>query len=122
MTKFNTILIIAKLVFLSFLSTAQKIDTISVKESYNYIGKEVVLKGKVLSARRVESIKGIPTFFNFKEDTTHFTVLLWNDVAQLFKSRPDTTFKVGTFIKAKGKIELYKGKDQLVIRDPKNLN
>lgn len=105
----------------SIAATAQ-IDTIGIKEAHNYVGKEVVLKGKVANARRVESIKGIPTFINMKEDTTNFTVLVWDEVAQLIKGRPDTTFVRGSSIIAKGKVELYRGKAQIVIRDPKNLN
>lgn len=110
------------LLLFSVAATAQKIDTIGTKEAHNFVGKEVVLKGKVANARRVESIKGIPTFLNMKEDTTNFTVLVWDEVAQLFKGRPDTTFVRGSSIVAKGIVELYRGKAQIVIRDPKNLN
>lgn len=109
------------LLIFSIAATAQKIDTIGIKEAHNFVGKEVVLRGKVASSRRVESIKGVPTFINMKEDTTNFTVLVWDDVAQLFKSRPDTTFVRGSSIVAKGIVDLYRGKAQIVIRVPQNL-
>lgn len=100
---------------------AQVIDTISIHQAYTFLGKEVVLRGKIASSRRVDTIKGAPTFLNLKEDTTMLTVVIWEEAARLFKIRPDSVFIKGATVFVRGNIGLYRGKAQIVVRDPKHI-
>lgn len=107
------------LFFLLVTSSLFAQDTvISVNEVRDYIGQEVSVQGKVDEVVSLSSTRGKPTYFNMggKYPDNKFTLLLWKSNKHKFTKGVD--YYEGRKIKVIGLIEMYRGKVQMVISDP----
>jgi hypothetical protein len=106
--------------FFSFRAFSQ--TTIELKDVAAHIGDSVKLTGKVFSSRYLEGAKDAPTLLNIGAAYPDqlVTVVIYGKDRVNFKLAPESAFKdkVVTFT---GKVELYKGKPQIVVRDESGL-
>jgi DNA/RNA endonuclease YhcR with UshA esterase domain len=97
--------------------------TIELENVSKHIGDRVTVCGKVRGGRYLEQVKGNPTFLNmgaaFPKHT--LTVVIWNDVRKEFEKAPEELFK-DKEICVTGRVELYKGKVQIVVRGREDVN
>ena len=96
--------------------------TVPDRDAYRYIGKEATVCGHVAGSTWMEGLRGRPTFLNLGGVYPHqtFTVVIWDDARAKFETAPNLLFDGGD-ICVTGKIETYKGKPQIVVRDPKQI-
>jgi hypothetical protein len=88
-------------------------------EASQYVGRTAQVCGHVASAAYFASIKGSPTFLNLDRpypDQT-FTVVIWGTARTRFDGPPEKLFD-GKSICVTGRVETYKGKPQIVLEDP----
>lgn len=90
-------------------------------EAGDYVGELVMVCGVVASARHAQSSRGGPTYLNFdKAYPEHvFTVLIWGRDRREFDIAPERL--EGYKACAYGKVELYRGKPQMTIRQREQL-
>ena len=91
---------------------------ISVNEVRDYIRQEVTVQGKVEQVVHLTSVRGKPTYFNMggKYADNKFTLLLWESNKHKFTK--GAQFYEGKTIKVIGRIETYRGKPQMVVNGP----
>ncbi|TXK74541.1 hypothetical protein [Mesonia sp. HuA40] len=96
-------------------------SVISVNEASNYIGQEVIVQGKVDQVVHLTSVRGKPTYFNMGGNYPNqkLTLLLWDSNEHKFIK--GTQFYEGKIIKVIGTIETYRGKPQIIIREPEQI-
>lgn len=94
-------------------------ETVPAIEAVQHVGQTVTVCRPVAGVARFERLQGEPTFLNF--DRPHpdqsFTVVIWGIDARRFAQPPHRMF-AGKEICVTGAIEIYKGKPQIVVRDP----
>lgn len=92
-------------------------SAIKLEEAKDHIGDSVLICGKVFSARYFETSKGSPTLLNLGAAFPHqlLTVVIWEDLRKQMPAKPEDYF-LNKEICITGKIELYKDKPQMVIR------
>lgn len=104
-------------VLLSFKAPLFSQTIIELEEVGKHIGDSVTVCGKVSGGRYLEQSKGKPTFLNlgaaFPNHT--LTVVIWNDLRKKFEKAPEVLFN-DKLICVTGRVELYKGKVQIVVR------
>lgn len=114
-----------RFIFIFFLLVTPSLfaqDTvISVNEVRDYIGQEVTVQGKVEQVVHLTSVRGKPTYFNMggKYPDNKFTLLLWESNKHKFTK--GAQFYEGKTIKVIGLIETYRGKPQIILREPKQI-
>jgi len=92
--------------------------TISAKEAADHVGQKATVCGAVVSAKYATSTRGEPTFLNLDEPypTQVFTVVIWGSNRAAFGT-PETAYTHRT-ICVTGTIESYRGKPEIVVRRP----
>jgi hypothetical protein len=108
--------------FCSFLfayGIVQSQTTIKLEDINQHIGDSVVVCGKAYGGRHLKSAKNSPTFLNIgaKYPDQLLTVVIWGDVRKDFTAKPEEDF-ANKDICITGKVELYKEKSQIEIRNP----
>lgn len=97
-------------------------DPVPTSEAARHVGKTVTLCGPVAGAAHFDRLKGEPTFLNFDraypEQT--FTVVIWGADAVKFERPPHRMFARQDLC-VTGLVETYRGKPQIVVRDPKQI-
>lgn len=85
-------------------------------EAKNHIGDSVTVCGKVYGGKFLESAKGTPTFLNVGAPYPNqdLTIVIWEEVRKQFEGKPEELFN-GKDICITGKLEMYKGKPQIVL-------
>ncbi|MGZ3854109.1 MAG: hypothetical protein ACXVBX_15040 [Flavisolibacter sp.] len=104
-----------------FLSTyAQK--EIKLEELKDHIGDSVKVQGIISGVKYLESAKNTPTFISVGAAYPNqlLTIVIWGDVRQNMTLLPSSK-DVGNKIVVAGKVELFKDKPQIVIKDPRQL-
>ncbi|HAW49660.1 TPA: hypothetical protein DCX16_01725 [bacterium] len=88
---------------------------IHVCRAKNYLGKEVIVEGKVVDTHR--SKKDV-IFLNFEKPYPNqcFTAVIFSQNQHRFVSLPEKYYLYKT-VRIKGKIEEYKGKPQIILED-----
>lgn len=111
-------LLLALTITFSFTCAAQQ--TIKLEQIKDHIGDSVKLEGKIYSVRFLETSKNTPTFINVGAAYPNqlLTVVIWGDVRKNLAVLPNAK-DAGNRIIVSGKVELYNGQPQVVIRDPK---
>jgi len=96
----------------SFSQTEIKLDSVD-----KHVGDSVIVCGQVNDAYYASRIENTPTFLNIggKYPNQKLTVVIWNDIRKEFEKAPEEMFK-DQKICVLGRIELYKGKPQIVVR------
>ena len=107
---------------LSLTTLAQK--EIKLGELASHVGDSVTVKGKIHGVRYLESAKNTPTFINvggaFPDQL--LTIVIWGDVRKQLNYAPEEKPYVNGFAKVSGRVELYRGKPQIVISNPSQLS
>jgi hypothetical protein len=103
---------------LSFVAFAQK--EIPLEEVANHIGDSVTVRSKIKGVRYVPSAVNSPTFINlggpYPRQT--LTIVIWGEVRKKLGYVPEQKPYSDGVAKVSGKIELFRGKPQIVIVRP----
>ncbi len=93
-------------------------DCIQASDTKNYIGKNISVCGKVVSATYASRTKGKPTFINLDKPYPNqvFSIVVWGDDRSKFGT-PENDFRDKT-IRVTGKVELFRGTPEIVVTDP----
>jgi len=96
---------------------------IKLEEVKNHIGDSVKIQAKIYGGKFLESAKGTPTFLNVGDNYPNapLTLVIWGDVRNQFKTPPEEKYNKGYVQWITGKIELYKGKPEIVITNPNQI-
>lgn len=90
---------------------------ISWEDASQYMGKEITISGEIIQTRDIGNL----TFLNFSKDfNTSLTLVIFKANYEKFPDAPEKIFK-GHTIKAQGKISEFKGKTQMVIDNPEQI-
>ena len=86
-------------------------------EAYTHVGETATVCGKVTGVHYAANSKGKPTFINFDKPypSQDFTVMIWDDDRPGFGNLEKYA---GQQVCAKGVITLYRGKPEMVLREP----
>jgi hypothetical protein len=108
--------IIAGILFATGAMGQTKINLDEVKQ---HIGDSVAVCGKVFGGRFLESSNGTPTLINVGGAYPNelLTVVIFGTDRTKFKDKPEDSWKDKN-ICVKGKISEFRGKPQIVISDP----
>jgi DNA/RNA endonuclease YhcR with UshA esterase domain len=92
--------------------------TISPTAAINHVGESVTVCGVVASAKFAERTNRQPTFLNFGTPYPNqvFTAVIWGSNRGRFAYPPETL--EGQTICVSGKVELYKGKAEIIVSTP----
>lgn len=99
-------------------------QTVKLEEVSTHIGDTVTLKAKIFGIRQLTNAKGAPTFINLGAAYPNqlLTVVIWQDVKDKMGFDALEEKYIGGMAVVTGKLELYNGKPQIVIRDPKQFD
>lgn len=91
-------------------------------EAARHVGEQQRVCGKVASAKYAEAVHGSPTFLNLDRAYPHqiFTALVWGADRAAFTPAPEEL--LGQHVCVTGKIELYKGKPEIVVHGPAQIS
>jgi hypothetical protein len=89
-------------------------------QAASVVGRNVTVCGRIGGASYQSSTNGRPTFMNFDRDYPNhsFTALIWGDNRSRFSPPPEQQFAAGKNVCVTGVVELYRGKPQIIVRDP----
>ena len=96
---------------------------IKLEDVGKHVGDTVKVCGKVYGVRYLETTKNQPTFLNVGASFPKqvLTVVIWSDVRKQFEKAPELLF-ADKEVCITGKVEVYKGKVQIVVRERKHLS
>lgn len=106
---------------LSLSTWAQK--EIQLEELSGHIGDSITVKANIYGVRYLETAKNTPTFINVGAAYPNqlLTIVIWGNVRQGLGYAPEEKPQNNGMAVVSGKVELYRGKPQIVITDPKQL-
>ncbi len=102
---------------------AQKPRPVSTLDAAKYMGKQATVCGQVATVHLAMRTGGAPTFINFDKpnpDQT-FTVLIWGIDRPKFAAPPESTFTAGKRVCVTGKVTDYRGKPEIIVRNPEEI-
>jgi DNA/RNA endonuclease YhcR with UshA esterase domain len=104
------------------LSSVYSQDTIKLEDVKNKVGDSVTVCGKVYNARFVSNATNEPTFLNVGAAYPNqlLTIVIWGTIRKQFTGNPEDIF-LNKEICITGRIELYKEKPQIVIKESSQL-
>ncbi|TAM95850.1 MAG: DNA-binding protein [Chitinophagaceae bacterium] len=104
------------------LSTSCKGQTISADSAANYVGKEITVTGTVSGEYFDHHAKGEPTFLDIDGSYPDqaFTIVIWKEDRDKFKYLLESI--EGKNIAIKGKVTLYRGKPEMEVTNPGQIN
>jgi len=113
--------------FISFGSIAQECDK-TVFEAHEVVGEEAIICGIVMQVATPQGIRGNPTYINMgaRFPNHPFTVVIWGSDADKFVRDADSFIRglksfEGKRIAVSGLVEEYRGKPQIVVKDPEQI-
>jgi len=97
-------------------TAAMKSSDVTLDNLKEHIGESVHVCGKVYGTKYLTTAKNAPTFINIGAayPNSPLTLLIWQDVRSNFSYTPDSLD--GKDICVTGKLELYKGKPEIVVQ------
>jgi DNA/RNA endonuclease YhcR with UshA esterase domain len=115
-------LLILAFLSLSFLTALAQIE-VKPEELKDHIGDSVKVTGKISGIRYLESAKNSPTLINIGGTYPNqvYTIVIFGEVRKKLGYAPEESKYAGGMAIVTGKVELYKGKPQIVITDPAQL-
>lgn len=92
------------------------------EEAHRQIGKEATVCGRIADTSFMEGLRGRPTFLNMGGSYPNhtFTIVIWDDARGKFDSPPHLLF-AGAEVCVTGRVETYKGKPQIIVRNPSQI-
>jgi DNA/RNA endonuclease YhcR with UshA esterase domain len=105
----------------SLYSNAQK--EIKLADIKDHIGDSIQVRGSVYGVRYLANAKNTPTFISLGAAYPDqlLTVVIWGDVRQQIPYKPEQVITGHGEITVFGKVEEYKGKPQITIRNADQL-
>lgn len=97
---------------------------IGLEDLASHIGDSVKVKGKIFGVKYLETARKAPTLINVGGAYPNqlLTVVIWGDVRNKLGFVPEDKKFLGGMALVTGRVELYKGKPQIVITDPKQFD
>ena len=94
---------------------------LSTEDKVALSNEEITVCGKVEEITTMNRIKGKPTFLNMNGlyPNQKITLVIWRDNLLKFEQGVDYLFQKK--VRVKGKVENYKGKPQIVIKNPSEI-
>ncbi len=90
---------------------------IGYKEAGNHVGRYVTLEGEIRRAKNTGKV----TFLNFDQDWQNsVSVVIFAEDALKFPLPPEKLFP-GKTVEVTGKVKVYKGRPEIIVRDPRNI-
>jgi hypothetical protein len=104
------------------LAAAPAAKRIAAGEAARHVGEEAMVCGLVAGARYAANAPGKPTFLDFGGVYPQevFTVVIWGVERSHFMAAPERTYDRRQ-VCVTGKIQLYRGKPEIVVKDPAQL-
>jgi DNA/RNA endonuclease YhcR with UshA esterase domain len=101
-------------------ASAQKI--ISLEEAKDHIGDSVSVSGKVFGVKYFSEGKQAPTLINVGAAFPNqlLTVVIYGEDRERLKLEPETMYRDKQLL-ISGRVELYRGKPQIIVRDAAQL-
>jgi hypothetical protein len=95
-------------------------QSISTADAKNHIGETATVCGNVVSERTATNSNGTPTFINLDASYPKqvFTIVIWGEDRQDIGALP----REGAHLCATGKIQVYRGVPEIVIRSSGQLS
>jgi DNA/RNA endonuclease YhcR with UshA esterase domain len=95
---------------------------ITPREASRHAGEEVMVCGLVAGTKYASGVPGQPTFLDFGAAYPDelFRVVIWGTARGRFHDSPEQVYKRKQ-VCATGRIELYRGKPEIVVKDPAQL-
>jgi exonuclease VII large subunit len=95
-------------------------QSISTAQAKNHVGETATVCGKVASERTATNSNGSPTFINLDAPYPNqvFTIVIWEEDRKDIGSMP----REGLHVCATGKIQLYHGVPEIVVRSSGQLS
>lgn len=95
--------------------------TIAPAAAINHVGRTATVCGVVASAKYAEQTHRQPTFLNLDKPYPNqvFTAVIWGSNRANFSYAPETL--AGLKICVTGQIELYKGRAEIIVSGPKQI-
>jgi micrococcal nuclease len=88
---------------------------------YKQADKIVTVEGVIVRTYYATGSKGQPTFLNFHDPYEgYFTAVIWGDDRGKFPANPESYYLYKK-VKIKGKIEIYKGDPEIILRQPSQI-
>ena len=96
---------------------------VKLEDAAKHVGDSVKVCGKVAGIRFMENSKGQPTLINLGAAYPNqlLTVVIWADMRKQFDKAPEELLK-DKEICVTGRVELFRDKPQIVIRNKDQLN
>jgi len=103
-------------------SIAAKAQVIKAQDAAAHVGDSLTVCGEIFTARYFEDSKMKPTLLNMGAafPDQPITIVIFDDVRSKLSFKPEEKW-IHKDICVTGKIELYKGKPEIVIHDPKQI-
>jgi DNA/RNA endonuclease YhcR with UshA esterase domain len=109
------------LILFSVLSFAQV--KIKLEDIDKHVGDSVQVQGTISGIRYLQGARNTPTFINMGGSYPNqlLTVVIWGDVRSKMEYVPIEEKDKGSLARVSGKVELFKGKPQIVVKDQSQL-
>ncbi len=103
-------------------SAAAAEPRITAAAAAQHAGEQVKVCGLVAGAKYAERSRGKPTFLDFEKPhpAEVFKVVIWGSDRGKFKQPPETTYDRQQ-VCVTGRIELYHGSPEIIVRSPSQL-
>lgn len=113
---------IVSLLFVVACTGCKSQTVIAIDSVSTHIGDSATVCSKVFSTRFVATAENTPTFLNLGAGYPNqkLTLVIWADVRKRFVNAPEEYLQDKS-ICVTGKLELYKGRPQMVIKDPSQI-
>ncbi|RXK82947.1 hypothetical protein [Filimonas effusa] len=91
-------------------------DTIPPADASRYLGREVVVKGRIYGGKFLDKAQNSPTFLNMGAayPLQPLTLVIWGNVRKSFSFQPEVYFQ-NKMVYVTGTVDTYKEKPQIVI-------
>ena len=96
--------------------------SIKLEDINKHVGDSVTVCGKVFGGIFLEKSKNTPTFLNVGDayPANPLTIVIWGDLRKEFTEKPEEFYK-GREVCVTGKVELYKGKPEIILNSRNQL-
>jgi hypothetical protein len=95
---------------------------ITAVEAARHVGEEAKVCGRVAGAKYAERSRGKPTFLDFEQPhpAEVFKVVIWGADRGKFSQPPETAYEQKQ-VCVTGRIQLYRGTPEIIVRSPSQL-
>ncbi len=96
---------------------APSANAVSWEEAHRYVDERIAVEGTIVRTHRTPTVLYLNFHANWKR---YLTLVIHAKDLPLFPPNPEAAFK-GKKVRARGEVVLYKGRLEMVVRDPGNL-